>query len=222
MAKQKLGNGRGSGRCAKAHQHLVKTSKRLHPSLAELICRNGLIRQNNGGQRDLVEFLARTVIGQQLSSQAASTIWLRVQALIDGQNTTAQEFFLSKHFDKLRGCGISASKVKAIVSMNEEAKAGRLGCLDNHQTSYREIVEVVTSLWGFGEWSADMVAIFYSEHPDVWPNGDAALSRALKTLHPGCDSGDVVCHYSPFRTYLARHLWRGLDNKLIVAQSSAS
>lgn len=131
MAKQEVRNGKSSGRCAEAHQHLVETSNRLHPSLADLIRRNGLIMLNNGSQKDLLEFLARTVIGPQLSSQAASTIWRRVQGSIDEQNTTAQEFFLNTHFDELRGCGISASKAKAIVGMNEEEKAGRLGCLEN-------------------------------------------------------------------------------------------
>lgn len=205
---------------ALAQENLLAISKKRHPLLAEVIVRNGLIDIRSSRDDCIVEFLAGTVVSQQLSSQAASTIWSRVSALSKRKRGGFRSLFIARHFDELRECGISRAKVKAIIQMAESCNSGTIKESEVLQSDYEQISETVTSLWGFGQWSADMVAMFFIKLPDVWPESDAALIRGLQGLAPGEDPEEVATFYSPHRTYLARHIWRALDTGLIVGSTS--
>jgi DNA-3-methyladenine glycosylase II len=100
--------------------------------------------------------------------------------------------------------------------MSAAHRAGTLDEASIKSASYSEVVEIITRVWGFGPWSADIVAMFYAKLPDVWPSSDAALLRGLRALVPGHDPLEVASLYSPFRTFLARHVWQGLDTGKIA------
>jgi hypothetical protein len=68
--------------------------------------------------------------------------------------------------------------------------------------------------WGIGQWTADMTSIFYFGEPDVWPEGDMAVYRALCRLtgnRSKASRATVASAFAPYRSFLALYLWRYLD-----------
>ncbi len=194
-----------------AHRYVLDCAKNRHPPIVDLVQENGVLGHDQLAEADLFDFMARTVVGQQLSNAAARTIWQRLEDLSKSEGVNVRQLMSPRYIGKVPACGISKGKVKALSKLNSafDDKAINLGAL--HGADYGQVVEIITSLWGFGQWSADMIAMFYLQMPDVWPEQDAALARGLQILFPDEDSSEIAEFYAPERTYLARHIWIGLD-----------
>ena len=195
-----------------AHRHLTRAAA-PYPELARLIRRNGPITLETGGSGDLFEFLSQTIISQQLSVKAADTIWSRVLDLRRRKRVkTVQNLARPRYRDDLTGCGISGRKAEAMIRVAEDIRRGRLQPETLRSADHHKVVDVITGLYGFGPWSAEMVSMFYAGQPDVWSPGDVALVRGLgQLLPPGTNQAEVVERFSPYRTYLALHIWQRED-----------
>ena len=207
-----------------AHRFLISTAQDQHPLVAELILRNSDRLDDLQDRRtDLFLFLAKTVVGQQLSTAAANSIWSRIVETADHSDLDIS-LFQHCNFDRLRSCGLSSNKANAIIGLRDAYVDGRISDESVMSKNYEDISECITGLWGFGQWSADMVAIFYAQLPDVWPETDVAVQRGFRQLIPtGQRPTDAARVYSPFRSQLARHIWMGLDSGSIrsIAGSAA-
>jgi len=66
----------------------------------------------------------------------------------------------------------------------------------------------LTRIWGIGQWTCDMLAIFYCRELDIWPEGDLAVVRGLKR-HIGRRSVNrAAAEFAPYRSLLALYMWR--------------
>ena len=195
-----------------AHRLLLERSRRRHGRIYSLVKGKGPISLST---RDtgLFESMARTVTGQQLSNTAARSIWSRVQAIVSRDGRSVQEFCCDDSIEELRACGLSGNKVRALINLRRAFADGEISDQQIRGADHRTIVELISSIWGFGEWSADMIAIFHCGLPDVWSWADSSLQKGLEILcEVGTDCSKVPPDFSPFRTYLALHIWRGLDD----------
>ena len=155
--------------------------------------------------------LLSTIVGQQISTEAARTILGRVEALLAD---SSPEALLRLRNATLRKAGMSMRKVeyakglaKAIV--NGEFDVDGLADLDDE-----DAIEAITALRGFGRWSAEIYLMFSLGRKDIFPSGDLALRVALGRLkgmeeRPTAGQADaLVAHWSPYRSAGALFLWR--------------
>ena len=79
-----------------------------------------------------------------------------------------------------------------------------------------ELSVFIQSLWGFGPWSAEMTAMFFFGMPDVWAKKDLILDRCIRKIAKLEDQNDekIIQFYSPFKTYLALHIWKANNSGL--------
>jgi len=199
------------------HEKLLAKFKYRFPMVHEMLSANGVLCLREKKDVDFFAHMARTVAGQQLSKQAATTIWKRVLSEAERNGIGIFEFCGELHKDEIRKCGLSRSKVSAILSLKAAIENNEIVSKSLRQAPLDEIRKQVTKLWGFGDWSADMIAISFFGHPDVWAPGDAALQRGVKILSGG-DAAlevEILRMVRPYRTYLALHVWRALDSKII-------
>ncbi len=56
-----------------------------------------------------------------------------------------------------------------------------------------------------------MVGIFHFLDPDIWPAGDVAAVGVLRRLTGRDDTEAVAARFAPYRSILARYLWRSRD-----------
>jgi len=198
------------------HRKLLRISKINHPKLYHLIKKNGELCLKRNKYKDLFEFLARTLTGQQLSKAAADTIWSNIEKVSKKRGYAIQEFCVYKNRNRLRKCGLSNNKTKALMALNKAFAKKEISYEQICNLNYDEMSSSVMKLWGFGHWSADMVAIFFFAQSDIWPSSDTALNRGMQIILTNKISAVIeVSHYSPYRTFLAMHIWKGLDTGVI-------
>ena len=196
---------------------LLLERNRHNISTYELIKANGIVSIRAKRSKDLVAHLAKVVAGQQLSTKAADSIWKKIETLLEENNCSIEELFLAKPSALRESSGLSRNKVKAISGMVEVFESGQISKQMLFKKNYDDLVECITSLWGFGKWSADMVAMSFFAHKDVWPDGDLAIRKGIGVLSGGDETTkeSILSASSPYRSYLARHIWQGFNRGLL-------
>lgn len=162
--------------------------------------------------------LARSIVGQQLSTKAARTIWSRIQAIVG--DITAQNVVAADRED-LSGAGLSAAKLAYMTDLatrvlDGEVELERLDDLDDEQ-----VIQTLTKVKGIGRWTSEMFLIFALQRQDVFAVDDVGLRRGLAWLH-GDDvvldeqkmRSTIAC-WRPFRSIASLYLWEAVDLGLI-------
>lgn len=150
-------------------------------------------------------FLARAIVGQQLSAKAARSIWGRVE--IAGGDALA-DFFCGANEPVLKQCGLSRNKIKAFCHLGAAHAAGMLDSPEIRTLDHAMRSERLTQIWGIGQWTCDMLAIFYYRELDVWPESDLAVTRGLRRFARRRKPDRVAALFAPYRSLLALYMWR--------------
>ena len=156
------------------------------------------------------ETLLSTIVSQQISTEAAAAIMLRLRKLIPNMHPRQ---LLRLPEGALREAGLSGRKVEyvenlAYAILEQEFDPGSLVDMDD-----AEAIETITRLRGFGRWSAEIYLMFSLQRSDIFPAGDLALRVALQKLK-GIDAKitenqarEVVADWAPYRSAGSLFLW---------------
>ena len=120
--------------------------------------------------------LLRTIVGQQVSVAAASSVWRKLEAEL-GEDMQAHEL-LARDFDTLRACGLSRQKQGYARSLCELVASGELD-IENLPEDDEDAIAELTRIKGIGRWSAEIYLLFAEGRQDIWPAGDLAVQAAL-------------------------------------------
>ena len=192
------------------HRQFVETAEPISPALASAISAAGPLEMRSRAEMPFAEYLCRAITGQQLSTKAASTIWGRVEASAEGGDLLAH--FCDNNTDLLRSCGLSGAKTKTVCAISSLARNGGLDSEDLRALSTKARTERLTAIWGVGQWTADMMSMFYFGDPDVWPDGDVAARKTLERLtSPRRKTIRTAARFAPYRSYLALYMWNHVD-----------
>ena len=123
--------------------------------------------------------LLRTIVGQQVSVAAASSMWNKLEAELGEDFTPAS--LLSRDFDTLRACGLSRQKQGYARSLCELVEAGEVDFEDLPEDDEEAIAEL-TRIKGIGRWSAEIYLLFAEGRPDIWPAGDLAVMAGIGNI----------------------------------------
>ena len=177
---------------------------------------DGLGDPRAGRPRDHYGALVRSIVGQQLSTRAARSIYERLVARYDGHTPTPAEV-LADDPDALRlAAGLSHAKVRYVRSLAEHALDGSLDFESLDALPDDEVVAQLTSVKGIGLWSAQLYLMFHLQRPDVVAVGDLGLRRAvmqrygLPALPDAAEMARIAEAWRPYRTLANRFLWRSL------------
>lgn len=161
--------------------------------------------------------LVRIVIGQQLSTAAARTVWERFEAAL---KTVEPKRILKMENDALRGLGLSQQKTNYIRGLSEAVLAGDFDVEGLETLADSAVYEKVTALKGFGPWSAEMYLMFSLARPDIWSPGDLGIQGGLQYylgLEARPDAARTMeegARFAPHRTAASLLLWyiKGQEN----------
>jgi DNA-3-methyladenine glycosylase II len=170
-----------------------------------------------GSRPDAYQALARAIVGQQLSTKAAASIWGRVTELF-GEHTPSPVQLLEVDGQELRDAGLSWSKVGFLKDLAERVEDGRLDLDRLGELSDDDVVAELTEIKGVGRWTAEMFLIFHLGRPDVVSMGDLGIRRAVQLAYgldelPGPSEMERISEpWRPHRTLACLYLWRSLHN----------
>jgi DNA-3-methyladenine glycosylase II len=128
------------------------------PIMASLVRRVGPLdpaARRRGRPGDAYGSLVRTIVGQQLSTSAARTIYGRLVALL-GDGPPTPEEILAADEEALRAAGLSRPKIGYLRDLARHVRAGDLQLHHLDELSDEEVRERITAVKGLGRWSADM------------------------------------------------------------------
>jgi len=165
--------------------------------------------------RDPYGSLLRSIIGQQLSVSAASSIFDRVKAANGGRSPTPRRL-LTMTPARLRACGLSRAKVLYVRDLARHVLRGDLDLARLRRLDDEGVREEITTVKGLGRWSADMFLIFHLRRDDVLPVGDLGLRRAVERAYGVSDPTATQLEaigepWSPYRTMGSLYLWASLS-----------
>jgi DNA-3-methyladenine glycosylase II len=174
-----------------------------------------LRRRSEERPADAYGALLRAIVGQQLSTKAARSIYRRVLELFDG-STPAPEQLLGVSEDHLRGAGLSGRKVEYIRDLASHVISGELELDRLDELSDEEVIEEIVAVRGLGQWTAEMFLIFHLERPDVLSGGDLGIRKAVQ-IEYGLDEMPTPTEvleigeaWRPHRSLASLYLWESL------------
>lgn len=158
---------------------------------------------------DLFTALVHSIVGQQISKQAAATVWNRVQEYF-GEITPARVTVASS--EEIQQLGMSLRKATYIKGVAEAALEGSLDLDRLNSLPDGEIIKRLSSLHGVGVWTAEMMLIFSMQRPDVVSWGDHAIRKGMMNLYGLTELTREQFdkhrkRYSPYGTVASLYLW---------------
>lgn len=157
-----------------------------------------------------LEGLVRVIVAQQLSIASASAITGRLLARLDPMTAPA---LAGATDDKLRGCGLSAPKIRTLRALAEAVDGGKLD-LDAVSRQGEEAVHAaLCAVKGIGPWTSDIYIMFCIGRADAFAPGDLALQVAaghVAGLDRRPSAGELIEiaeRWRPWRGVAARLLW---------------
>ncbi len=198
---------------AKAAQHLASSDAKL----AVVIAQTGVCTITP--HKEYYRALGDSIIGQQLSVKAASTIKTRFRDLFGGEFPEPQAI-LAKSVEELRTCGLSGSKANYIRDLAQHIIDGKVVFDKLDYQSNQEIIDELTDVKGIGEWTVHMFLMFCMGRMDVLATGDLGVRSGIKKLY-GLDelpSPQAVTElavangWPPYESVACWYIWRYLDN----------
>jgi DNA-3-methyladenine glycosylase II len=201
---------------AKGVAHLRKTD----PVMRKLIEEHGKPRPARRSERhDHYGALVRSIVGQQLSTKAARSIYGRLTDRFGGRPPTPDEVLADDPEELRAAAGLSRAKVSFLRSLAEHVQGGDLDLDAMDALSDEDVIAELIAVKGLGQWSADMFLMFHLERPDVLPVGDLGIRRAVQQAYgleelPGPTELERIAEpWRPYRTLASRYLWASLDNE---------
>jgi len=122
--------------------------------------------------------LARIIIGQQISTKAAASVWARMVAARLDQSAIAA----SASDENLKQAGLSARKAEYVRGLAMAVETGQLDLAALAHMPGDEASAQLVALKGIGAWTADNYRLFVLLDMDAWPFNDLALQEGMKIL----------------------------------------
>ena len=200
------------------HDPSIRHLKRVDPVLATVIDRVGPCRLEQRREGTHFDALVRSIVYQQLSGKAASTILGRVQALYGNRSPTPAEL-LSTPDETLRAAGLSRQKLSYLKDLAAKVESGvvPLAADTIDHLADDEIIDRLVQVKGIGRWTVHMFLIFRLGRPDVLPELDLGIQNAIRRAYrlrrqPGPkDVKRIGKKWTPHASVASWYLWRSLE-----------
>lgn len=211
----KVGNGAVSATGREQLAAADPTMAALIERLGEIDIATRLRRRQEERPTDAYGALLRAIVGQQLSTKAARTIYGRILELFGG-STPAPETLLEASEADLRGAGLSGRKVEYLRDLAEHVLSGELELARLGDLADEEVIAEIVAVRGLGQWTAEMFLLFHLQRPDVLSGGDLGIRKAIQLEY---ELGDLPAPsevleigeaWRPHRSLASLYLWESL------------
>jgi len=170
-------------------------------------------------RKDIFYSLCKSIIGQQISVQAANSVFKKFEKVCNGKINPKKINKLQA--GKLKRCGLSRQKVKGIKELAVKFENKSFDPKKIKFMTDEEAIIYLSSLRQIGRWSAEMILLFTLNRPDIWPIQDIGLLRSIsnnykkKYFPPKKFVESLRKKFSPYCSVATWYLWRSIDDEPI-------
>ena len=178
-----------------------------------------IIKKFNKGflttRKDPFFSLCRTIIGQQISTKAADSIWSKFE--IKCNKKIIPDTVLKLTSRSLRNAGLSRQKINYLKNIAKSFKNKSFNMTNLKKMNDDLAIDYITQLKGLGVWSAQMFLMFNLNRLDIFPTKDIGLIRAIsknyKTSYPPSKRflNRISKIHSGYRSVFTWYMWRSID-----------
>ena len=170
-------------------------------------------------RKDIFFSLCKSIIGQQISVAAASSVFRKFKNVCNGKINpkTVKKITIQK----LKKCGLSRQKAKGIKELSIKFSNKSFNPKLIKKMNDEEAIVYLSTLRQIGRWSAEMILLFTFNRENIWPIQDIGLLRAIsnnykkKYLPPKNFVNFLRKRFSPYCSVATWYLWRSIDNEPI-------
>ena len=159
--------------------------------------------------------ICRTIVGQQISTKAADSIWLKFEKKC--KRKIVPNIVLKLPRSSLRSVGLSKQKIGYLKNVALSFKNKSFNVKELRKMDDDLAIEYITQLKGLGVWSAQMFLMFNLNRPDIFPIKDIGLIRAISknynTFYPPSQRflNKISKLHSGYRSVFTWYMWRSID-----------
>ena len=159
--------------------------------------------------------ICRTIVGQQISTKAADSIWLKFEKKC--KRKIVPNIVLKLPRSSLRSVGLSKQKIGYLKNVALSFKNKSFNVKELRKMDDDLAIEYITQLKGLGVWSAQMFLMFNLNRPDIFPNKDIGLIRAISKnyniSYPPSQRflNKISKLHSGYRSVFTWYMWRSID-----------
>ena len=159
--------------------------------------------------------ICRTIVGQQISTKAADSIWIKFEKKC--KKKINPEIILKLSTRNLKSVGLSRQKVTYLKNIANNFKNKSFNVRDIKKMNDESAINYITQLKGLGIWSAQMFLMFNLNRADIYPTADIGLLRAIsknyKTSYPPSKRylNKISKLHKDYRTVFTWYMWRSID-----------
>ena len=190
----------------KIHQEILKKSSK-YSIIKNEIKENGIIKIQKS-KLDLFTFITKTIISQQISDKASQSLWKKFCLFFKTEYPSKNDI-KNKHQlnSALENLGISQKKKSYIEAFYDDSEENLINLLEYQS---EEIIRTsLIKFSGIGNWTCDMVLIFYLNRINIFPTSDLIIKKTSERLHVLENKKiDFVNSFSPYLSIFSLHLWK--------------
>ncbi len=159
--------------------------------------------------------LCRTIIGQQISTKAADSIWLKFEKKCKKKVVPVRVLKLNSR--TLKSVGLSRQKIGYLKNIAQSFKNKSFDIKALKKMDDQSAIDYIIRLKGLGVWSAEMFLMFNLNRKDIFPIKDIGLLRAIsknyKTSYPPSKKflKKISKIHSGYRSVFTWYMWRSID-----------
>ena len=178
-----------------------------------------IIKKFNKGflttRKDPFFSLCRTIVGQQISTKAADSIWSKFEIKCKKKIIPINVLKLTSR--SLRSAGLSRQKITYLKNIAKSFKNKSFNVKGLKKMNDEHAIDYITQLKGLGVWSAQMFLMFNLNRPDIFPTKDIGLIRAIsknyKTSYPPTEKflRKISKLHFGYRSVFTWYMWRSID-----------
>ena len=159
--------------------------------------------------------ICRTIVGQQISTKAADSIWAKFR--IKCRKKILPKIIIKLTSRSLRSAGLSHQKISYLKNISKSFRNKSFDVSKLKKMDDEDAIHYITQLKGLGVWSAQMFLLFNLKRPDIFPTKDIGLIRAIsinyKKSYPPSERflKKISKLHLGYRTVFTWYMWRSID-----------
>ena len=159
--------------------------------------------------------LCRTIVGQQISTKAADSIWAKFEKKCNRKIKPKTILKISSR--SLKSAGLSRQKISYLKNIAKAFVDKSFDVKELKKMNDIDAINYITKLKGLGVWSAEMFLMFNLNRPNIFPVKDIGLLRAIsknyKTNYPPSKKflEKISKTHDGYRTMFTWYMWKSID-----------
>ena len=173
----------------------------------------------NDDSRKSTEFLSlvRTIIGQQLSINVASSIYNK---FIDNYGSQIYSLQSNVEVNELKTLGLSKAKSETILKLSYLINEENLNLTKTMKLPEQKAKDILCKIKGIGPWTVENFLMFSGKNQDICPINDLGIKKGIQIIYNLNELPsekkvmEISSKWKPYRSLASRYLWEIVDQDI--------